>query len=472
MTQRLLYEYCDVLIVGSGLAGIRAGISALGENSRLDVLMASAGEGPTGSSFTNVNNALGIMVCHDDREKEAFYETAIRIAAPGTIDPGLVRILAEESGPLFEDLLRSGLTFRRGDNGALARYPGCFMPERCQAYVFTDLGSAYDRMKHRFEGAGGRFAGGWVLVDLITDDTGRVSGALFHNGSDGSFRAVRSGALVMASGGTAGLFGRNLTGRHVTGWTHGPMGRIGVRFVNTGYFQFLWTDSRTGDHWPCVAVTSPGVTVVDSRGRPVDLPDSIRSVCRARTTHVPVFHGGADAVLDDFLLSCADNLGVLTLQVKGAPDVRPALYAHAANGGAIIDAGGATSVEGLFACGECAGGMHGANRVGGAMVLSTQVFGRRAGISAARFISERSGETNPVFENRVENCCRSLVRDDPEWVAGMERLRLMMNRMACPAPYPGIEELVEGIRLSSTEAMDWRLCNTLDSARIIFEKTT
>jgi uncharacterized membrane protein len=182
MTQRLLYEYCDVLIVGSGLAGIRAGISALGENSRQDVLMVSAGEGPTGSSFTNVNNALGILVCHDDREKEAFYETAIRIAAPGMIDPGLVRILAEESSPLFEDLLRSGLTFRRGDNGALVRYPGCFMPEQGQAYVFTDLGSAYDRMKKRFEGAGGRFAGGWILVDLITDDTGHVSGALFHNG--------------------------------------------------------------------------------------------------------------------------------------------------------------------------------------------------------------------------------------------------------------------------------------------------
>jgi succinate dehydrogenase/fumarate reductase flavoprotein subunit len=106
------------------------------------------------------------------------------------------------------------------------------------------------------------------------------------------------------------------------------------------------------------------------------------------------------------------------------------------------------------------------------MVLSTQVFGRRAGISAARFISESSGETNRVFENRVENCCRSLVRDDIEWGEGMERLRLMMNRMACPAPYPGLEELAEGIRLSSTEAMDWRLRNTLDSARIIFEKTS
>lgn len=62
--------------------------------------------------------------------------------------------------------------------------------------------------------------------------------------------------------------------------------------------------------------------------------------------------------------------------------------AHAGNGGAVIDAHGQTSVAGLFACGECATGMHGANRIGGAMVLATQVFGHRAGVAAARMAAD------------------------------------------------------------------------------------
>ncbi len=61
------------------------------------------------------------------------------------------------------------------------------------------------------------------------------------------------------------------------------------------------------------------------------------------------------------------------------------LMAHASNGGVVIDQNAWTGISGLFACGECAGGMHGANRIGGAMVLATQVFGKRAGISAATY---------------------------------------------------------------------------------------
>ena len=66
---------------------------------------------------------------------------------------------------------------------------------------------------------------------------------------------------------------------------------------------------------------------------------------------------------------------------RGWLDIVP--MAHAGNGGALIDATGATNISGLYACGECASGMHGANRVGGAMVLATQVFGERAGRHAA-----------------------------------------------------------------------------------------
>ena len=79
------------------------------------------------------------------------------------------------------------------------------------------------------------------------------------------------------------------------------------------------------------------------------------------------------------------------LREKGVRPGEPAeigLFAHSSNGGIAIDSQGATSVAGLFAAGECAGGVHGADRIGGLASVSALVFGRRAGISAACYAQE------------------------------------------------------------------------------------
>ena len=65
-------------------------------------------------------------------------------------------------------------------------------------------------------------------------------------------------------------------------------------------------------------------------------------------------------------------------------EMRVAMYAHAANGGIKIDKTAYTGVEGLYACGEATGGMHGADRIGGLSSANGIVFGRIAGASAAR----------------------------------------------------------------------------------------
>lgn len=65
-------------------------------------------------------------------------------------------------------------------------------------------------------------------------------------------------------------------------------------------------------------------------------------------------------------------------------EMRVAMYAHAANGGIKIDKTAYTGVEGLYACGEATGGMHGADRIGGLSSANGIVFGRIAGASAAQ----------------------------------------------------------------------------------------
>ena len=67
------------------------------------------------------------------------------------------------------------------------------------------------------------------------------------------------------------------------------------------------------------------------------------------------------------------------------------MFAHSSNGGICIGADGQTDVAGLYACGECAGGVHGADRIGGLASLTAATFGRYAGIAAAECARERRG---------------------------------------------------------------------------------
>lgn len=81
--------------------------------------------------------------------------------------------------------------------------------------------------------------------------------------------------------------------------------------------------------------------------------------------------------------------------VSASAPARIAPYAHASNGGIAIDEYGSCGVPGLFAAGECTGGMHGADRIGGLASANALVFGRRAGVAAAKFsrgfVGERAG---------------------------------------------------------------------------------
>ena len=70
--------------------------------------------------------------------------------------------------------------------------------------------------------------------------------------------------------------------------------------------------------------------------------------------------------------------------IAPSDEMRVAMYAHAANGGIKIDKTAYTGVEGLYACGEATGGMHGADRIGGLSSANGIVFGRIAGASAAQ----------------------------------------------------------------------------------------
>ncbi len=83
----------DVLIIGAGLAGMRAAISVLETRYGLSLIIVSERRGPCGSSFVNLHNQVGMQVCISDKDRDDFFKEAVAIAPPGYINPELVKIM-------------------------------------------------------------------------------------------------------------------------------------------------------------------------------------------------------------------------------------------------------------------------------------------------------------------------------------------------------------------------------------------
>ena len=382
----------DILILGSGLAGLRAAWSAAarapGLAPALSIVVASQGSGPSGSSFANANNALGYQLLTTDMERESFVREASGLAAPGFFDPRLAEILALESEARFRDMETLDLGFRRDPSGTLVRYPGCGSPDP-RAVVFSDLAHAFSRYRAKCESLGVGFMDDFTALGLLTTD-GSAAGAWGLDRS-GQTRIVRARCVIVALGGPAPLYARHMAGPGNPGLGLGLLRQAGVRLANARYLQFMWGAKDNSFRTPA-RLLAPGNRVVPPQGPPRAPEDrfgpSLSRLLTLRDTHCPALYGHEDSRLDQWLLAGEHPDGLVRVQTPGGPDSpngqeSVALMAHAGNGGAMVDSHGETSVPGLFAVGECATGMHGANRMGGAMVLATQVFGHRAGERAA-----------------------------------------------------------------------------------------
>jgi L-aspartate oxidase len=407
---------CDVLVLGAGLAGQRAAWAAA-EFARdaapgLRVLVASPFARPSGSSFANRNNALGMQAPAPD-QFEAFTAEVLRLAGPAHVDPTLVRAMAHDAPALLAELTGLGLDFRRGPDGSLARFPGCFSAAP-RAVVFDGLAQAHAAFQARAVGLGARFLHGYAAVGLDQTSGGRVCGAQLaalrghgdpSHGDTATRLDVRAKAVVAAIGGPAALFARRICGPGGLGLSCGLLSSAGARLVNAPYMQFFWIAADSLDF------INPGE---------LPWPESAAELAAARRGHCPVANALPDRALDLALLARQNADGVVRV-----PD-RPAMFlaAHAGNGGALVDISGRTTAPGLYACGECAGGMHGADRMGGCMVLAALALGARAGEAAAREAAGRARLPAPATP-QAEATLR------PPFMA---RLRRGMQRHGLPGP--------------------------------------
>lgn len=373
---------CDVLVLGSGLAGLRAAVAAAETVPSARVLVAAPHSGPHGSSFANKNARIGMLTPDTDAAREAFAARAMALAAPGTADRSLVDVLAAESAARARELAAMGAPMDRAADSTAARHSSCFLRGVASALVFTDLPALHRLLVARARAHRVGFASGFTAHRVLTAADGAACGALF-TARDGTEHAVRARSVLVATGGPAALFARSMGGPGVPGTSFALLARAGAELANAGFVQFFWCRLDDGTFFHVHRLAEPGAATASPGGGEAPLPPAAACHAAERSTHCPLSWGQADRALDKALLTRLDEDGALSVRLASGERTRIAPFAHSGNGGARVDQEGRSTVPGLFAVGECATGMHGADRVGGAMAAATQVFGARAGAAAA-----------------------------------------------------------------------------------------
>ena len=458
---RLEYtKHCDVLVVGSGIAGIMAALAAAGAGR--SVILASSGPVFSGSSFYPGTWGLGLIGPENEADQEDLVQSILEVGC-GMADETMVRAFVAGIGPAIESVKAMGVQLKAAADQNQKDFIPCFDRKHrsWNGLLFDSMRQVFSR---KMEESGVEQLPGCELLQLIKTGE-RVSGAVICQ--KGELAAVQCGALVLATGGYGGLFRDRLTTDDVAGAGQWLALEAGAELVNLEFMQMM-----PGYLSPCRKTIFNEKTFRYTRLTGPDGRDILENECdrqallECRSTHGPFTSRLASKRVDLAMVKAAQAAPEQGVTVTYGPQIRQdtpefvrtyfdwlwekkhltmddpvqiAPFAHAANGGVRIDANGFTGVPGLYACGEVTGGMHGADRIGGLSTANGLVFGKKAGESAAAFAAAQPAPKadGPVeFDARiipdqagrrrqmqdVMSECGMVVRSGEALARGIERL--------------------------------------------------
>jgi len=384
---------CDVLVLGSGAAGLRAAIAA--REKGVGVLVVSKGS-PGKSTCTWFSG--GVMAGTPDGAATDSHLQRTLMAGRGTNQRELVEILVDEAPRRLDELMQWGIhaEFQHGYLYSKGRPP--VLGEelvRCLLRRNNELGT--------------RFMGNLLVADLVVKD-GAVGVDAYEEASRKWF-AVTAKSVILATGGAAALFLRHDNPKRILGDGYRLALEAGATLQDMEFVQFYPVALADPGLPPLVVpprladcgrlVNSLGEEVLDKYGID-ERPAAERARDKlSQALFKEIFRNGREILLhleglsdeewriDPFSAALSSLLGE-RYGAKHRP-VRVAPVAHHVMGGVLIDRRGATTVPGLFAAGEVAGGLHGANRMGGNALSETLVFGARAGDAAADWAKKSGG---------------------------------------------------------------------------------
>lgn len=389
---------CDVLVVGAGLAGVSATIEAARAGAK--VVLSSLGPVFSGSSFYGGTWGLGLIGPEDEQDADELAATIAEVGC-GVADPALSRILVDGVAPAIAWLEEMDVVLRKPEDAGQREFIPCFdhKSRLWRGLERTSLRRAWTAELERLDVDIIEHA---QLLDILEED-GVIAGAHLACLDRNAVLTVSCGALVLATGGLAGLYERRLTAGDAAGAAQGVALAHGCTLANAEFLQMM----------PGYVSPVSGVVANEKAWRYSDLPFA-SELLEERSGYGP-FSSRFAAREIDLAIEAAGEEGLAVswklpdvppelvasyfdwlerdFSVSAQDEARVAMFAHASNGGIRIgaDASCEGGPAGLFAAGECTGGMHGADRLGGLASAAALVFGQIAGGSAAAVAGRGDG---------------------------------------------------------------------------------
>lgn len=405
---RLGQVFTDVLVIGAGVAGLRAAIEAA---SAADVIVV------TKDRIPECNTAYaqgGIAVVTDAADSfEAHVNDTLQVGC-GIGDSAAVEIMAREAPACLGELVSWGAKFdQHGGEVALGMEGGHSARRVVHAQgdaTGREIIEALWRRARQMERL--RAFENCFVIDLVVEE-GRCIAALTHHEKYGH-QIIWARQTVLATGGAGCLFRETTNPPTATADGHALAFRAGARLRDMEFFQFHPTALYVAGAARALiseAVRGEGGYLVDRDGKrfmtayhaggelaPRDVVSrAIRShidATSATCVYLDVRHfppGHFKSRFPNIAALCADFDIDVTRELI---PIRPA--AHYMIGGLSVDRNGRSSVDGLLACGEAAStGVHGANRLASNSLLEGLVFGKRTGRVAAEAACRNGAGVRP-----------------------------------------------------------------------------
>jgi succinate dehydrogenase / fumarate reductase, flavoprotein subunit len=406
----------DILIVGAGLAGMRAALAAA---PMLDVAVISKVH-PVRSHSVAAQGGINAALGENDSWEAHAFDTAKGGLYLGDQD-AIEAMCREAPGDILE-LERMGVIFSRDERGRIAQRPfgGAGFPRTCYAADRTGhaiLHAMYEQLLkrhlHVYEE--------WYVTSLVVED-GVCRGVIAWDLLRGGLHAIGAKAVILATGGSGRVFLTSTNAVINTGDGMALAYRAGAPLEDMEFVQFHPTTLKDTGILITEGARGEGGYLLNTLGErfmqqyaPEQMELATRStVSLAIGKEILEGRGVDGCVLLDLrhlgrqrILERLPQIRELAMEFAGVDPiespipVRPG--AHYQMGGVRTDQWGETEVPGLYAAGECACvSVHGANRLGGNSLLETIVFGRRAGQHASDYVRQVTPRTLPERTLRAE----------------------------------------------------------------------
>lgn len=402
----------DLLILGMGAAAQLGALYALEENPDIDILIASKALKGKGGCSRMVQGGFNVVLSTDDSHDRHLMDTLK--GGQYINDQDLAKTLVEQATPTVKELeTKFGCFFDRNPDGTIHQ----------KAFA----GQSFDRTVHKGDLTGIEIINRITeqilkhrlpvleecrAVELLLDDTGTtVTGALLFNAQRGEFIMVEAAATLVATGGGPTQYRFHAPGPEKSADGIAMLYRAGVEMKDMEMLQFHPTGLIVPGSVVAGALLEEGLRgagahlfngdgerymqryapdVNERATRDVVSRSSYLEMINGRAcpeggVHIYAEHLGPDFVLKNFP-GMAERCRQFGYDLaRGKVPVSPS--AHFFMGGAVIDSDGKAGLEKLFVAGEDAGGIHGANRLGGNGICDSCVYGRQVGKALGRYLT-------------------------------------------------------------------------------------